>query len=105
MLGVGMALLALTVGGLIHGVLAKTLTLKAEATFKYSVVVSIAVMVVLPQLSHYLVKSYVRNNNYIACNEANYQWLLYSKYYYADNQVNYDKLVQEKEITKSSRGR
>lgn len=105
MLGIGMALLSLTIGGLIHGVLAKALTPKAETIFKYSVIASIVVMIALPQITHHFIDSYVRNKNYISCNEATYQWLLYSKYYYSDSQINCDKLVQEKEITKSSSGR
>lgn len=105
MLGVGIGLLSLTIGGLMQGIFGKVLTSKWESLFKRSLVVSIIVMVALPQLAQYSVDSYARKQHYDICNEATYKWFLYSKYYYTDNQIACNKLVKEKEITKSSSGR
>ncbi len=105
MLGVGIGLLVLTVGGLMQGIFEKALTSKWEYLFKRSLVVSIIVMVALPQLAQYSVDSYARKQHYEICSEATYHWFLYSKYYYADSQIACNKLVKEKEITKNLRGR
>jgi len=105
MLGIGFGLLLLTIGGIMQGMLGQALTVKKETLFKRGIVISIVLMVAFPQLTHYLVDKYAHKHHYSICNDATYSWLLYSKFYYTESKITCDKLVNEKEITKSSSGR
>lgn len=105
MLGVGLGLLLLTIGGIMQGIFGQALTPKEETLFKRGIVISIVLMVTFPQLAHYLVSKYAHKQHYSICNDATYRWLLYRKLYYTESKITCDKLVNEKEITKSSSGR
>lgn len=105
MLGCGLGLLLLSIGGVMQGILGLKLTKKMDALFARSLVISLLLMFAFPQLTHYLVDKYAHKQHYIICSDVTYRWLLYGKFYYTENKIACDKLINEKEITKSSSGR
>lgn len=96
MLGIGLVLLLLTTNGVMHGILGKELTEKVASSYKYGIVASLILMVVLPQLTHFIVNRHFKNADYVVCNEVSYRWMLYSKYYYTGNQAICSNIVREK---------
>ncbi len=102
MLGCGLALLLLSAGGVIQGIMRVELTKKKENWFTRGIIISLILMVTFPQLTHYLVNNYADKQHYIICNDATYRWLLYKKIYYTKNKITCDKLVNEKKTTNSS---
>lgn len=105
MLGCGLGLLLLSIGGVMQGILGLELTRKMEALFTRGIVISLLLMFAFPQLTHYLVDEYAHKQHYSICSDVTYRWLLYGKFYYTESKIACDKLVNEKEITKSSSGR
>lgn len=93
MLGIGLGLLVLTAGGIMQGILGKTLTPAKESLFMKGIVTSLVVAFLLPHAVHYGVSQYTQKQHYDICNPATYRWFLYSKYYYTDTPSNCDALV------------
>jgi uncharacterized BrkB/YihY/UPF0761 family membrane protein len=104
MLGCGLGLLLLTIGGVMQGIFALELTPKKQSLFSRGIVISLILMVLFPQLTHYVVDKYAQKQSYSICHDASYRWLLYSKLYYTKSRIVCNELVKEKEITKSSSG-
>ena len=100
MLGAGLSCLLLTAGGIVQGLLGKTLTPKMLSLFTRGIVGSLILMFGFPQLTHYVVANYAQQRNYSVCSDATYRWLLYSKFYYTKNKLSCDELVRKKEIIK-----
>jgi hypothetical protein len=105
MLGCGLGLLLLSIGGVMQGIIGLKLTRKVEELFTRGIVISLLLMFAFPQLAHYLVDKYAHKQHYSICSDVTYRWLLYGKFYYTENKIACDKLIDEKEITKSSSGR
>ncbi len=105
MLGCGLGLLLLSIGGVMEGILGLKLTKKMDVLFTRGIVISLMLMFAFPQLTHYLVDKYAHQQHYSICSDATYRWILYGKFYYTESKIACDKLVSEKEITKSSSGR
>ena len=82
MLGVGFGLFLLAIGGVMKGALGQALTPKKETLFKRGMVISLILMVFIPQVTNYVVDKYAYKHHYSICDDATYRWLLYSKYYY-----------------------
>lgn len=96
MLGIGFGLFLLTIGGVMQGVLGQTLTPKKETLFRRGMVISLILMVFVPQITTYVVGKYAYKHHYSICNDATYRWLLYSKYYYTESKIACVKLVNRK---------
>jgi hypothetical protein len=96
MLGVGVGLLLLIGGGVLQGFLGREPDAAAEKIFKWGMVISLTLMIALPQLVHYWVDHSAKTQKYEVCGEAGYQWLMYRKIYYADSRDSCSRLVQEK---------
>ena len=94
MLGVGLGLLLLTITGFIQGVLKKKLSHRAEILFKRGIIVSVMLMLVTPQLAHYLVANSAQQRHYDICKAASYRWFLYSKFYYTQNEMTCNQLLE-----------
>lgn len=105
MLGAGIGGLVIVIGGVIQGLLRKTLTPRAKTMFARSLAFSLILMFGFPHVAHYAVTSYTQQENYQVCRDATYRWVLYSKFYYTKNNLACNELVEQKEITKSSSGR
>jgi hypothetical protein len=105
MLGAGIGLASLTLAILYEGILRRNLTSKITMVITRSALIGVSLMFILPHVLHYLASTYLTDENYVVCDEASYQWLLYKKLVYTTNQLTCEVLVQEKEITKSSSGR
>lgn len=95
MLGVGMGLLLFTAGGVVQGLLGKTLIPKYEFLFTKGIVISILFAFLLPHAVHYGVRQYIQKQHYDLCKPATYRWFLYSKFYYVDSKTSCDALVQK----------
>ena len=100
--GCGLALLLLTIVGVIQGILGLELTRKMEVLFTRGLVTSLILIFAFPQLAHYLVDKHAHKLHYNICAEANYRWRLHSTIYYTESKATCNKLVKEKEITRSS---
>src|SRR5690606_22518155 len=94
MLGCGIGLLLLTIGGVMQGIFGLELTPKKQSLFTRGIVVSLALMVVFPQLTHYVVNKYAQKQHYSICNDASYRWFLYSKLYYTKSKIACDELIK-----------
>lgn len=96
MLGCGLALLAITVGGVMQGLMEVKLTSKMELWFTRTIIASIFLMFILPHVAHYTVKRIAESNNYYECRNAEYHWLLYGKYVYTNSKKRCEELILEK---------
>ncbi|GAB3093702.1 hypothetical protein G8770_22620 [Aestuariicella hydrocarbonica] len=96
MLGIGLGLLVLTAGGIIQGILGKSLTPAKESLFKKGIGASLVVAFLLPHVVHYAVTKYTDEKDYRICDGANYHWFLYSKFYFTNNETSCDALIREK---------
>lgn len=105
MLGAGIGLASLTFAILYEGILRRDLTSKITTIITGSALIGVSLMFMLPYVLHHLASTYLKSENYVFCDEASYQWLLYKKSVYTSNQLVCEVLVQEKEITKISSGR
>ncbi|EKO3925209.1 hypothetical protein GCS56_002488 [Vibrio metschnikovii] len=101
-LGCGLGLLAITVGGLMQGILKLKLTEKQHSFFSRSIVISLLLMVIYPQVAHYTVDSYLKSKQYSICDEVSYQWLIYSKLYYTKDNMACSNLIREKSIASNA---
>ena len=102
MLGGGLGILLLSIGGVMQGILGLELTRKMEVLFTRGLVFSMLLMFAFPQLTHYLVDKYAHKQHYSICSDLTYRWLLHSTIYYTESKETCTKLVNEKEISKSS---
>lgn len=100
MLGCGLGLLLLTIGGLMQGFLEFDFTAKMRLLFARGIVVSLVLMVLFPQLTHYVAGRHAQNKGYSICEDASYRWLLYAKIYYAKSTAACNEFVKQKEITR-----
>lgn len=105
MLGAGIGLGALTFAIFYEGILRRTLTKQITKIITRSALVGISLMFILPHLLFYPADQYLTEKGYVVCDKVSYQWLLYRKLVYTNNQYACEVLVREKEITKSSNGR
>lgn len=85
MLGVGMGLLVLTYGILHEVILGLALTKRVTKRINISALISIIVLFIVPHLVHYLVEHALNERDYIICDQASYQWLLYRRIVYVSN--------------------
>lgn len=97
MLGIGLGLLLLTAGGVVQGLLGKSLPSKYESLLGKGFVISILLLFLLPHAVHYGVSQYTQKQHYTLCNEATYRWFLYSKFYFTNNASGCDALIREKQ--------
>lgn len=104
-LGCGLGLLSITIGGVLQGILKLDLTPKQISLFSRSIVASLILMIIVPQMAHYAVHKFAKNKNYSICENASYRWLIYTKIYYTKNIEACDELVKIKELKRSSSGR
>lgn len=95
MLGVSIGAFFLTVGVSYHGFTGKKVSESIERILMMGVIVGIIVMVALPQITHYYVNGVIERRGYIACEEANYSWLLYKKYVYTNNNSTCEQLLSD----------
>ncbi|WP_439136021.1 hypothetical protein [Pseudomaricurvus sp.] len=100
MLGIGLGLLFLTAGGIVQGLLGKTLTPKCESLFTKGIVISILFAFLLPHAVHYGVSQFAQKQHYDLCKPATYRWFMYSKFYYVDSTSSCDALVKQQRRTK-----
>lgn len=105
MLGAGIGGLIIVIGGVIQGLLQKNLAHRTKTLFARSLIFSLILMFGFPHIAHYFVTSYTQQKDYQICNDATYRWFLYSKFYYTQNNLACNELVEHKEIIKSSSGR
>lgn len=102
MLGGGLALLALSVGGIIQGIFGLELTPKKEKIFSRAIIFSLLLMFVFPQLTHYGISKLANERQYAICKGATYRWLFHAKYYFTESTDTCNELVNEKEMRRSS---
>lgn len=93
MLGAGIGLAALTFAVLYEGVMRRELTKNVTKNITRSALIGVAVMFLLPNLSHYLTSSHLNDKSYIICDEASYQWLFYKKVVYTSNESTCNNLL------------
>jgi len=105
MLGAGIGLASLTFAIVYEGILRRSLTSKIETAINRSALFGLALMLILPHILHYLASTYMTDEDYVVCNEASHQWLLYKKLAYTADQVACDALVLDQKATKKTRGR
>ena len=105
MFGAGIGLASLTFTIFYEGLLGRNLTNKITRGITRSASIGVSLMFILPHIFHYLASTYLEEKQYVVCDEMSYQWLLYKKLVYTDNQETCEFLVQEKKITKISNGR
>lgn len=98
MLGCGIGLLLLTIGGAMQGIFGLELTSKRQSLFTRGILISLALMVIFPQLTHYSVDKYAQKHRYTICSDASYHWLLYTKLYYTRTKIACNELGKEKEM-------
>ena len=58
--------------------------------------ISIAVMILLPQVSHFFLNRYLANNNYTVCREASRQWLHDRTIVYLDSIENCHEVAEKR---------
>lgn len=85
MLGVGMGLATLAFVLVQEYWLDKPLNTKLTKICTKLAITSVAVMLALPQLAHFVTNSHLTNKEYTVCESASHQWLLARRIVYTRN--------------------
>lgn len=97
MLGCGLGLLLLTIGGIFQGIFKLELTTKQSSLLSRGIIVSLLLMILFPQLAHYIVDRNVQKQSYSICDDVSYRWLFYTKLYYTKSKDVCNELAKKKE--------
>ncbi len=96
-LGGGIALSALTYGILHEVILRLSLTGKVTKRITRTAFVGIGLMIILPQIVHYVVENRMGSNSYMICDQVSTRWLIYKHIAYVSNAETCIDLIFEKE--------
>lgn len=95
MLGVSIGGFSLSIGVAYHSIFLRKVPEKVEETLMRGAAIGVLIMIILPQVAHFVVNRIVHDRQYIECHQAEYSWLLYKKFVYTKNQDVCQNLVTE----------
>src|SRR5690606_24898655 len=95
-LGAGMASLTIIFIGAYQTLKKTELSKRQEKIATKLLVLFILLMFLIPAIVHFSVNKIAVAKGYFECEEMSYHWLLYSKYYYTENESVCSELVKEK---------
>lgn len=99
MLGVGIGLLSLGIVITIEFWGGKPITDRQNSIFSKLAISGVVLLFVVPHASHFIVDNYLKNNDYVVCEEASHQWLFVRNIVYIQPSVECSEELKN-EITK-----